>query len=998
MRTEVSSPDQPLMRMIDRLAHLLPAQGPISIFIHHNTLHAFEHLRFEEAVEHAAIRLGREPYLAESRYRDKLASGRIRPKDVEALLVEQLGASAAEDVAGVGSRLDLWRTVVLHGIPAAAGPELSWILEETEALARFRTDVPASARTASSAVRELIDRVDDEAQAVQRLWNACLEAVRRADTPPVPAQQTVVRLRDWLLAVHGIDTDAWIHPPLIRFLAGYLDQGLAHWSMPGKDLGIHGCFLEIYRTSLAAQCGRWARTLPGLVADDHGAGRSALDSIAHSLGQLGVQDDECEDYLSAELLALRGWAGIVRQIEERPDRVPARDLTVTLRGYLAVRLLFERAALDEAARQLSFAGPASALRDGVRNQLPVASGPTAIERAWLLFHVAQLCGLDPSIVEQWTPRHVRVLESELRTLDGVRRRRLLHQAFERAIRHRLYDALVHHTPQAPAVPPAFQAIFCLDEREESFRRHLEEIEPACETFSTAGFFNVAMYHEGVTDAHPRPLCPVAIRPEHYVAEIEAGGDRLMQHTRRLHRRAAGFLGYNVHLGSRLPMRGAVLMTAFGWLALVPLVLRVVFPWLSSRWRRIHQTPFSASRTRLQLDREDDAPPIGRYSGFTLREMANIVRRVVEDTGIRDRLSPLVLVIGHGSISLNNPHESAHDCGACGGGRGGPNARAFAHMANDARVRQLLAAEGLSIEATTWFVGAQRNTCNNEVSFFDDDLVPEASRPLFERAVDAIETARRREAHERCRRFDGVPRWYPPPAALAHVQGRADDLAQPRPEYGHATNAFCIVGRRTRTRGLFLDRRAFLVSYDPSRDDDGAILARIMAAVVPVVAGINLEYYFSYIDPTGYGCGTKLPHNVTSLLGVMDGAQSDLRTGLPWQMVEIHEPTRLAIVVEGTRERLLRVVEANPMIERLVRHRWIWLACLDPEPGTLWELRTGSGAETPAKADFVARTPEHTLAVVAGESAAWYQGKRGFLPPVAILREQPFSTHEPGGQE
>ena len=103
---------------------------------------------------------------------------------------------------------------------------------------------------------------------------------------------------------------------------------------------------------------------------------------------------------------------------------------------------------------------------------------------------------------------------------------------------------------------------------------------------------------------------------------------------------------------------------------------------------------------------------------------------------------------------------------------------------------------------------------------------------------------------------------------------------------------------TRTRGLFLDRRAFLVSYDPTRDQDGAILARIMAAVVPVVAGISLEYYFSYVDPTGYGCGTKLPHNVTSLLGVMDGAQSDLRTGLPWQMVEIHEPTRLAMVVEG----------------------------------------------------------------------------------------------------
>jgi len=86
MLTDAGSPDHPLTRVIDQLAHLLPAQGPISIFIHHNTLHAFEHLPFEEAVEHAAMQLGREPFLAESRYRDKLTSGRIRPRDVEALL------------------------------------------------------------------------------------------------------------------------------------------------------------------------------------------------------------------------------------------------------------------------------------------------------------------------------------------------------------------------------------------------------------------------------------------------------------------------------------------------------------------------------------------------------------------------------------------------------------------------------------------------------------------------------------------------------------------------------------------------------------------------------------------------------------------------------------------------------------------------------------------------------------------------------------------------
>jgi uncharacterized protein len=965
----------PLADAIDEAAELLPAQGPISIFIHHNTLHAFEHLPFEEAVERAADRLGCEPFLPEARYRAKLASGRILARDVEAVLHDHLGARAATDVAGLGSRIDLWRAIVLHGIPTAAGRELSWILEETTALSRFRTDLPASARSATAAFGDVADPVGEEARAVRRLWAACCDAIARSRAPRPAVPAAPVRHRDALHAAFGIDIDDWIHPPLIRFLAGYLDQGLAHWAMPERSRGIHGCFLELYGTSLAAECGRWARTLPQIIAEDRRANRSALESVANSLAELGVVHTECAEFLSAELLALRGWAGIVRQIEERPDRVPARDLTVTLRGYLAVRLLFERAALMHAARQVSFDGALPQLRSWLRDRLARPTAPTTIERAWLLFHVAQLHGLDALIIERWTDRDVALVEAELEELDDIRRRRILHQAFERTIRHRLYDALVGHAPQHCPAPPSFQAVFCLDEREESFRRHLEEVEPACETFSTAGFFNVAMYHHGVTDAHPRPLCPAAIRPTHYVAEIDPEADQLAGRSRRLQRRATGFLGYNVHLGSRLPVQGAVLMTAFGWLALVPLVLRVVFPWLSSRWRRVQEQSLTASRTRLQLDRDEAPPPIGTFSGFTVREMADIVRRVLEETGLRDRLAPLVLIIGHGSISLNNPHESAHDCGACGGGRGGPNARAFAQMANDPRVRRLLKDEGLPMAAGTCFVGAQRNTCNNDVTFFDEDLVPAVSLPLFERAREAIAAARRREAHERCRRFDAVPPWYPPLAALAHVEGRAADLAQPRPEYGHATNAFCIVGRRLRTRGLFLDRRAFLVSYDPTRDDDGAILARIMAAVVPVVAGISLEYYFSYVDPTGYGCGTKLPHNVTSLLGVMDGAQSDLRTGLPWQMVEIHEPARLAIVVEGPRDRMRRVVEGNPAIERLVRNRWIWLASLDAESGALWELRSTG---------FVPHTAQYPLAVVTGDSADWYQGKRGFLPPVAIV--------------
>src|SRR5579871_928983 len=208
-----------LAHVIDELSSLLPAQGPISIFIHHNTLHAFEDLTFEDAVERAAARFGCEPFLPEARYRDKLAAGRIRTKDVEALLREQLGDEGGADVAGLGPRVDLWRAVVLHGIPPARGRELAWILEETPALSTFRTDVPANALRSGGS------------RDVRRLWDACVEAIGRADPAAVTRREPPVRHRDWLREACGLDTDSWFHPSLIRFLAGYLDQGLSHWAM-----------------------------------------------------------------------------------------------------------------------------------------------------------------------------------------------------------------------------------------------------------------------------------------------------------------------------------------------------------------------------------------------------------------------------------------------------------------------------------------------------------------------------------------------------------------------------------------------------------------------------------------------------------------------------------------------------------------------------------------------------------------------------------------------
>jgi uncharacterized protein YbcC (UPF0753/DUF2309 family) len=295
---------------------------------------------------------------------------------------------------------------------------------------------------------------------------------------------------------------------------------------------------------------------------------------------------------------------------------------------------------------------------------------------------------------------------------------------------------------------------------------------------------------------------------------------------------------------------------------------------------------------------------------------------------------------------------------------------MAQILNDPRVREGLARRHLVVPEDTVFVGGYHNTCDDSVIFFDLDRLPRSHRDEFAAARQAIEVTCDRNAHERCRRFMSAPLTLSFTAARQHVEERSEDLAQTRPELGHATNAITFVGRRQWTRGLYLDRRAFLTSYDPTQDDaESTILTRILQAVFPVCGGISLEYYFSHVDNIGFGAGNKLPHNLAGLVGVMDGAMSDLRTGLPWQMVEIHEPVRSVFVIETTPGAMLRIIERNEMIGGMCRNGWVQLAVLDPGSGTISVFQDGAFAPYEPQANVLPR---------AASSVDWYRGWRDHL--------------------
>lgn len=1008
-----------LQHLIEHAAHFLPSQGPITVFVHHNTLHAFEDLQFDQGVEEGGRLLGCHAYMPEDYYRQCLKNGRIRVEDLDAVLQEDLGDEADRLVAIFCTRYTLRLAMLEHTLHVADGHELRWVVGESNALRTFRKEVSdrqrlelvgsikksvlfATGEQATSQDHEMLADVvksfehgnpeswNDrtwEAFALSYLWRVCCKGVsstlelsdESAKTDPRPH---LPRHRDILFEETGEDADLLVHETLIRYCAAFLDQGFADWTIPHREEGFFRCFLKQHAIGFTTP-DRWRVSLRRESKRLLDSNVTPLKSIQESLEQLGVSEEERAGFITQSLLALRGWAGMIWQMETNAEWAPSPAPQGSLIEFLAIRLMLDRVSLKHLAGEANF--ECCTLAE-IRSRLHPREeqSPNHVEqRAFTIFQIAQVLGWNPHDLHDLKRELWALLLKEVDAFHQLERRRLYHRAFERKYRNATFDALIAHNQQAQTDIDAaksdselpFQLVTCIDDREESFRRHIEEVEPGCETFGFAGFYAAAMYFRGCGHAHFKPLCPVNIKPDRYVVEEPLYSIADIEHQKTLARQRIGKLNVYTHRGSRT-FFGGIFTAIGGSLAAFPLVGRVLFPRTISMLSRRLGRFVEPLTTQLRIEYVEDGPD---HYGFTIDEMVNIVETVLRSIGIAKRWSPLVVFLGHGSTSLNNPHESAYNCGACAGSQGGPNARAFALMANDHRVRQRLGERGLQIPETTVFVGGYHDTTNESVDFADLDRLPISHRKRFEAMVEVTRVARERNAHERCRRFESAPLSLSISEALRHVENRPEDLSQARPEYNHATNALCLVGRREWSRNLFIDRRTFLASYDPTQDDEnGSILEGILRPAIPVCAGISLEYYFSTVDVEGYGCGSKLPHNITSLLGVMTGAASDLRPGLSAQMIEIHEPMRILFVVETSREIMTRIIENNPAIERLVKGEWVQLAIYDTKSNHIYRYVRG---------EFVLYAPHEREIPTVTSSFEWYGGERDHLGFASIVPQK-----------
>ncbi len=833
---------------------------------------------------------------------------------------------------------------------------------------------------------------DPEASYVQSLWSAAHKALNlfeqvshesphaagpTAEHAPLPqigdgpqpgGQRTLSEMVDRLAGSHVAQD---INDQMIKWCATFMDEGMADWSMPSRDHGFYSAWRDLAQrppSGWGLGISNWTRKVRELPERSE----DALEAI---LRRLGIPESRRTDYLRRHLAQLPGWAGYIKFRVNNPDYPEQARHMIDPLEYLTVRLFYEEALAETICRrQLQMNGDISSIVYCLQSNRPELfiereshpqshDAPTqAVCRdVWRLFHLAQVMELSPEDLQQLSPEGARTVLSWVDRFPSEILRPIWHEAYEGHYREALITQLAsrpRHPGCEPSEPPRprAQAVFCIDVRSEPFRRQLEA-QGGYETIGFAGFFAVPICYRPLDQGEDQLLCPVLIKPKYVVREgaRPAQDPRLENHVlgERWHE-----TGHHLFHDLKASPGGSYLtIDLFGFLFGLALLGKTVLlePYHRLRdWMRRWLVPPVPTHIPVEKVTEQErdtaeSPQVQLKGlaarGFTPEEQALVVENALQVMSLTKEFARLVLLCGHGSTTENNPYASAYDCGACGGNHGGPNARVLAALANKREVRAELRRRGIEVPDDTWFVAGQHDTTLDRVTLLDAEDVPESHRQEWLQLQRDLDAAGEQNARERCGRLPGAPRRPEAGTAARHVWQRSRDWAQIRPEWGLSGNAAFIIGRRTLTRDLTLDGRTFLHNYDEARDETGKTLETIMTAPLVVAQWINIQYFFSAVDPWVYGSGSKVLHNVVSGIGVMLGRHSDLQTGLPLQSVHngarlYHEPLRLLAIIEADRGRIADIISRHRILQSFFDNRWVHLVACDPATGTFAQYQPG----------------------------------------------------------
>ncbi|MCA9036607.1 MAG: DUF2309 family protein [Planctomycetaceae bacterium] len=230
----------------------------------------------------------------------------------------------------------------------------------------------------------------------------------------------------------------------------------------------------------------------------------------------------------------------------------------------------------------------------------------------------------------------------------------------------------------------------------------------------------------------------------------------------------------------------------------------------------------------------------RYSGYSVGESFEIAEggSLTIDLACPDKLSPLALICGHESSSVNNLYESICNFNACIGGQWGPNARWFSRVANDHHVRKQSTRQGRPVSENAHPVSRIRDECTDSRTWNDPDFpwIRVCLRTVFDQAQGVIDEAQGRSAFEHEHRLASVPPSIGKFGPIASKESRFEDFSQADPEHNDLVNNTCLLRHQRRTSELFPDCRVFIDCYASKRHaKNSSIPERLLQPVIRICA-------------------------------------------------------------------------------------------------------------------------------------------------------------------
>jgi len=946
-----------ILEKLNAVKDTVPHYWPIGAFIHHNPLKGFEHLNFKDALIKAQSIFGGKVYMDPDYYIALFNEDKVKPELLEKNLFRQLQESKLENYASEA------KTFML---------EISPLWDSYRSYEDLK-----------------INEIDEELHT--HLEKNSIYMNNEAWIESLTKHLTLYEIHD---ALFGTSEKELIEKDVIEYVARFLDKAQTTVSMTDRDLGMFHTFKLYENIDYVIDVDAFVEeTLEKLkVADVETYFLTHILKLHGWAGYIKYRSEDPE-YFPQQVhpSTLMDYMAIRLHFELKYMQKEKINDFDKLKAYIKDNTPYAILKLLQAKGKLTGTYYDAMEEHQDYQEILDAYVKDEINLNSLQVQLAkkELPSLDMKLIEFSNFANLLKKEEGFIWLKSLEDTYIMQHVDE------------FTTPHAYNEKPLSSTVFCLDVRSEVMRRKIEESGPY-NTYGAGGFLGIPISFVEFDKAHTLALAPAIVKPQNIVFEIPVESHEEYNSKKGINKttkkvlsdlknnpytpyimvEAIGWMfGIKLFGKTFFPEKTNKLFynmkpkkpkTTF---TLDKLTINEIEKYI----RRLHTNIINevlTTQSDTVLNKEDRfilwehlvfnkdlcikiSPDIidklkhayhitgEDYNvqkeklaqvGFTTDEQVMYLENLLKMIGLVKDFPKFVTISGHGSVSDNNPFESALDCGACGGSISLPNARALCMIANKPEIREKLKVKGIDIPADVRFLPAMHVTTTDEMTFHDTDILDTEELKLLSEMERDFKQASLASREERA-------------LALPNTNKQEDlfiktmDWSEPRPEWGLAGNMGVFAGPRDSSRHITFNNRLFMHSYDSNIDNGNAdILTRIFNGPLVVGEWINLEHYFSTVDNKVYGAGSKVYHNVVSKIGVYNGNYGDLKIGLPSQSVleegkAYHEPVRLLTYMEAPLETVAKAVE-NSVAKEFILNEWIRPVIIDKAAKKVYSYEFG----------------------------------------------------------